>query len=649
MASILRYAALILLVLATGIPDVGSARAASTGAPPPLDPANVEDFFDGLMAAQLQAARIPGATVAVVADGEILLTKGYGYADMENQIPVDGEETLFRPGSISKLFTWTAVMQLVEAGKLDLDADVNTYLDFEIPQTYPDPITLYDLMGHTPGFEDRGQGLFFKDPANLPPLGDYLKDNLPQRVYAPGEIGAYSNYGTALAGYIVERVSGEPFSDYIDHQILEPLEMDHSTFRQPLPPDLAPQMAKGYAYSNGTFIKGEFEIVGAPPAGALSATARDMAKFMIAHLQDGRYQDAQILEETTAQEMHRQHVTPDPRVSGMAHGFMEQKVNGRRLLHHGGDTFLFHSGLYLILEEQVGVFVSYNSAGAPGNAVRDDLLYAFMNRYFPAPETVMPEPPADFAERAAQYEGEYQMARANFSSPEKILLIMQALQVSATPENTLMVTMGGQPRSYVEIAPQTFQNVLNADDRAVFITDEAGDVTGVQVEGLAPLAFVKAPFYATSSFNLMLLVSSVLFCLTALLSWPIAFIARGVKLVGASRWPRVARFWAAGFALLTIIFVLGFFAVFGNLDPAYGVPEIFFGPTPTFTVLMTLLPILLILGAGVLVFTLLAWFGVGNRRRGYWTVGARLHYTTLAFSALAMVWLLSFWQILGGM
>lgn len=261
----------------------------------------------------------------------------------------------------------------------------------------------------------------------------------------------------------------------------------------------------------------------------------------------------------------------------------------------------------------------------------------------------MPEPPADFAERADRYTGEYHMARANFSSPEKILLVMQALRVSATPENTLRVTMGGQSRTYVEISPHTFQNILNADDHAVFITDEAGEVTGLQVEGLAPLAFVKAPVYATSTFNLGLLVSSVLLCLSALLGWFIAFISRGGTLVGDRWWPRLARFWAAGFALLTIVFVLGFFAVFGNLNPAYGVPEIFFGPTPAFTVLMALLPILLILGAGVLVLTVLAWMGVGNGQKGYWTLGARLHYTAVALTTIALGWLLSFWQILGGM
>jgi CubicO group peptidase (beta-lactamase class C family) len=636
-------ALLLLLVIGSAIPVQAETSLS-------LDPVELGAFFDGLIAAQMAAEHIPGVTVAVVADGEIVFSKGYGYADLQKRVPVDAATTLFRPGSVSKLFTWTAVMQLVEQGKLDLDADVNTYLDFEIPATYPEPITLYHLMAHTPGFEDQGQGLFLKDPADLQPLGDYLKHNVPARVYPPGKYGAYSNYGSALAGYIVERVSGEPFATYIEDHILGPLDMTRSSFRQPLPADLAPDMAKGYGYSKGDWIQGDFEVVGAPPAGALSATSVDMAKFMIAHLQDGRYGDTRILAEATAQEMHRQHQTPDPRVSGMAHGFMERKVNGRRIIYHLGDTFLFHSGLYLLLDEKVGLFVSYNSSGVPGNTARDDLLGAFMDRYFPAPESPALERPAGFAERAGRYVGEYHMARANFSSPEKLLRLFQSLQITATPDNTLLASMAGQTKAYVEVAPDTFQNVLNAQDRVVFLSDDRGKVTGLQVEGLAPIAFVKAPFYATSRFNLLLLAGSMLLCLATLIGWPIAFVARRAKLYG-DRWlPRIARFAAAGFSLVAIVSTIGFLGVFGDMDPAYGVPRILFGPTPAFVAVMNLALVLLVLGISVLVFAVLAWAGIGNDgRKAYWTLGARLHYTALAAVVAAIFWLMSYWRIWGGM
>jgi hypothetical protein len=331
----------------------------------------------------------------------------------------------------------------------------------------------------------------------------------------------------------------------------------------------------------------------------------------------------------------------------MAHGFMELNVNDRRIIYHLGDTFLFHSGLYLLLDENVGLFVSYNSGGVLGNAVRDDLLGAFMDRYFAAPDVPTTERPADFAERAERYVGEYHMARANFSSPEKLLQLMQALQIRATPDNTLLTSMAGQTKAYVEIAPDTFQNVLNAKDRVVFFFDDKGEVTGLQLEGLAPLTFVEAPFHATFGFSLLLLMTSMLLCLATLLGWPIAFVKRRGRLYG-DRWlPRVARLVGAGFALLAVLYVIGFSGVFGDMDPAYGVPKIIFGPTPAFSALTALTPVLLILGSGVLVFAVLAWAGIGNiEHKAYWTLGARLHYTALVGAVVVVVWLLSYWRIL---
>jgi CubicO group peptidase (beta-lactamase class C family) len=179
--------------------------------------------MDGTINAQLMAHHIPGATVAVVKDGKLIFAKGYGYADVDKPNPVLANETLFRVGSISKLFVWTAMMPLAEQVKLDLDADINVYLkDFQIPASYPRPITLKDLMTHTAGFEDLATGgrLFVGNASDIMPLGNYLKDEMPTRVRPPGEITTYSNYGAALAAYIVEQVSGMPFDKYVDENIL---------------------------------------------------------------------------------------------------------------------------------------------------------------------------------------------------------------------------------------------------------------------------------------------------------------------------------------------------------------------------------------------------------------------------------------------
>ena len=202
--------------------------------------------------------------------------------------PVKPDATLFRPGSISKLFTWTAVMQLSEQGKLDLDRDVNEYLDFKIPEAFGKPITLKNILTHTPGFEEQIKDLFGGEKS--PNLGEYVRDHIPNRIYPPGTVPAYSNYGTALAGYIVERVSGQTFEDYVSEHIFKPLGMNSSSFAQPLPADLAPNMSNGYLL--GSDKPKPFEVVGPYPAGSLSSTAADMSKFMLAHLQLGKLGDA---------------------------------------------------------------------------------------------------------------------------------------------------------------------------------------------------------------------------------------------------------------------------------------------------------------------------------------------------------------------
>ena len=359
-------------------------------APTLQNPQEVETFFDGVFAATLEQQQIPGATVSVVKDGQLLFAKGYGYADLERQFPVVADKTLFRIGSISKLFTWTAVMQLVEQGKLDLDADVNTYLsDFQIPATYPQPITLTHLMTHTPGFEDWSIGLLVSSPEELKPLSQVLAEKIPARVRPPGELSAYSNYGVALAGYIVEQVSGMPFEQYVGENIFQPLAMDSTTFSQPPPKPLAAEMATGYIQTGNLPLPKEFEYITLFPAGSMSATATDMAKFAIAHLQNGRYGDTRILESDTARVMHQQQFTHDPRVSGWTYGFMEAQLNNLRLIYHTGGTNQFFSILALLPQKNLGLFISYNQGGKL--PVFYQLLQTFLDRYYPAPQPPAPE------------------------------------------------------------------------------------------------------------------------------------------------------------------------------------------------------------------------------------------------------------------
>ena len=297
---------------------------------------DVEAWLDGFMPSSLQRNDVAGAVVVVVKDNQVLLAKGYGYSDVAAKKPVDPATTLFRAGSVSKLYTWTAVMQLVEQGKIDLDADVNNYLDFKIAPRGDKPVTVRSLMTHTPGFDEVIRALIVADPHALQKLGDQLKRWVPPRVTDAGSTPAYSNYGAALAGYIVERLSGESFDDYIDRHIFAPLGMKYATFRQPLPKELEPYMAKGYKVASGP--PQPFEIVTIAPAGSISISGEDMARFAIAHLQNSSFENQRILQEATAIKMHSTGNDIIPPLHRMLLGFYESDINGHRVISHGGDT-----------------------------------------------------------------------------------------------------------------------------------------------------------------------------------------------------------------------------------------------------------------------------------------------------------------------
>ncbi|MGB8797761.1 MAG: serine hydrolase domain-containing protein, partial [Candidatus Aquilonibacter sp.] len=323
-----------LLVAASLLGAPAQAATAGAQSPPAMTAQDLDTFYAGLMPYALHRADIPGAVLVVVKDGKILFAKGYGYADIKTKRPVDPATTIFRPGSVSKLFTWTAVMQLVQAGKIDLDADVNKYIDFTIPPYDGKPVTMRNLMTHSAGFEETVRDLLVDTKAQVLPIDVYLKRRLPTRIFPPGEIIAYSNYGATLAGYIVQRVSGEKFEDYIAKHVFTPLGMLHSSFVQPLPPNLAPLMATGYLNASEGKTK-PFEYVDTAPAGSSSSTGIDMAHFMLAYLDGGTYNGYQMLEPATIKEMWTPQVAPEKGLPSFDLGFYQDDFNGLPIIGHG--------------------------------------------------------------------------------------------------------------------------------------------------------------------------------------------------------------------------------------------------------------------------------------------------------------------------
>ncbi len=473
---------------------------------------------------QLQRENIAGAVVCVVKDGKILFAHGYGYSNVEKKTPVTVDATLFRPGSISKLFTWTAVMQQVEQGKLDLDTDINQYLDFKIPATFPQPITLRNIMTHTTGFEESVSRLFLMEDDPLLPLSQYLPKHIPKRIFAPGTTPAYSNYGATLAGYIVERVSKQPFDAYIAEHILQPLGMSRSTFTQPLPADLKPFMSGGYENAAG---KPEgFEIVQAAPAGSLSTTASDISRFMIAHLQDGRYESNQILKPETAQLMHARQAGRIPDLNGMALGFYEESRNGHRIIGHGGDSLWFHSDLHLMLDTGVGFYVSYNSAGKGEISPRSALWTHFINRYFPAPIPDIPAPASAVAD-AKSVEGYYMSSRRSEGTFLKAGSAFGQEHVIAQSDGTLKIApmkdFSGELKHWREIAPLVYR-ADGGTDRVAFVKDSDGNMR--LLIGFPAVVSQKVSTLNSSPFNTAVVGCSLGIMALTLLLLPIAAVIR---------------------------------------------------------------------------------------------------------------------------
>ncbi len=592
-------------------------------------PAAVAGYFDALPD-QLAHDHVPGAVVSVVAGGSTVFARGYGKADAEHDVAFDPARSLVRIASITKLFTWTAVMQQVEAGRLDLDTDVNRYLKtFTIPATYPEPVTLRALMNHTAGFEDRTVGTGARTAADVPPLGEYLAANLPARIRPPGEISAYSNYGAALAGYIVAQVSGEPYDRYVRRHLFEPLDMAHSTATEPVPAALAGDLAHSYNSDARPPRLVPFTFDRLAPDGSISTTAEDMAHFMIAHLHQGRFGDSSILAPATVATMHERSFAADQRLSGYAHGFKEKMLNGHRILMHDGGWEGFESAMMLVPGCDLGLFFSTNATGGVDTLTK--LVEPFFDRFTPAagtPDPVAGGTGAGATTAAAPRAGFYQPTRHNQSTVEKLLTLLGPLRLTVAGDGT--VHFGGKTWT-----PQG-DGLYRADDGTNHLTFRAGPggrryvVTDLSSYELIPRA-------QTLPVNLLVLAGFVVIALSAL-AVPLAAWWRRVlhrPSRAAAPW-RAARWLAAGATVLGLAFLVALATVlFGDTgDFLYGAPV-------SFRILLLVPVLALLVAAAAVAWTVKGWRGSGAG------VVARVHQLTLFGGIAALGWFLWQWNLIG--
>ena len=433
----------------------------SSGSLPPREPPSgehqltaedVNAWLDGKLPDALKNGDIPGAVVSVVKDGQVVTTRGYGWADTGasggQPVAVDPQTSLFRVASISKIPTSIAAMQLVEQGKVDLDTDISAYLDFEIERRFDEPLTLRHLLTHSAGFDEHG---------SLTPGTDleaYVKNDPPAQVFAPGTTPGYSNYGMALAGYIVQRVSGQPFETYVREHVLEPAGMTTSTYEQPLPKDMADLLGPGYT-STGEEVP--FELMGDFPAGSLTVSAPDFAAFMNAQLS----RSPKLLREETWEQMWSPGLGEDKlgnraKAGEMGLGYFDLSRHGRRVVGHGGDNQGWHSQFELYPEEKTGIFISYNGDGnESARSLREDLAQGFADRYFPG-ETVKASGSKDSAERARQVAGSYISSLGPWNT---FLAAWSPFFGKATIEHTGGGKLMLDEAQYVEVEPWVWRQV----------------------------------------------------------------------------------------------------------------------------------------------------------------------------------------------
>ncbi|HTD73658.1 MAG TPA: serine hydrolase domain-containing protein [Steroidobacteraceae bacterium] len=475
-------------------------------APRALIKEDLEAFFDGIIPLQLERSDVAGATVLVMHGSETLLQKGYGFSDLNAKHAVDTESTIFRLASISKLFTWTAVMQLVEQGKLDLDADINRYLDFAI--LGDKPIALRNLMTHTAGFEEVARDILVTDPKRHLDLREFLVQNQPHRLFAPGTVPGYSNYAVGLGSYIVQRVSGERFEDYVAAHIFAPLGMTHSTFYQPPPKALQDLPSQGYRSNTSEPAIG-FELFSPAGAGGISSTAADMGRFGQMLLNGGELNGQRILKAESLAEMWKPQFSANDQLPPIGLGFYQAWRNELKWIGHQGDLVAFHSLFFVEPQQKLVLFISYNSAGS-ARKTRAELLNAFSDRYFPS-ELHQPfvAPPAS---RVRDIEGTYQSTRRADSTILKLFALFGQVHAKVDKDGVLHIDgskdLRGHPFGWKPIGPDLWQQV---DDQGKMFAIRAADGRIERLAGsFAAAQLQRVPWYDRNRFVFAMLGACVL-------------------------------------------------------------------------------------------------------------------------------------------
>jgi CubicO group peptidase (beta-lactamase class C family) len=622
----------------------------------PTDPAEFEAFLDVYLAEQMETYHIPGVVFTMVKDGEVFFSKGYGYADLETQTPMDPDDTVLITASLAKIFTAVGVLQLNERGVIDLQEDVRPYFtEFPLKTTFNEPLTFANLLTHTDGFEARMIGVAARTQEDLLPLGELLETYAPTQLYPPGKYMTYGDYASNLSGYLTQEISGVPFEHYMAENIFVPLSMTSSSFFQPPSDELLNREAVGYEYQNGHQEPVQNFYTRYGPSGGLRTTAADMNYFMLALLNGGEHGGVRILNEATVETLFTQQFTPEPGMSGITYEMFEHFENGQRALLRDGDGVGTRNRMILFPDQNLGFFISYNSGDSN---LRLNIVSEFLDKYYPAPDSTTPIPLDGHLERTRQFAGVYRYLQADITTFGKSMFFFsQLIEVTATDEGYLSIVtrgMGGEQSSvmggfegtslWVEVEPLYFQRV-DGKGQLAFVQDESGHIIQMITGQGYHSTFEKLPWYETPTFQTPLIALATLLMVTMLIStlifWPLGALVRKLRKQSAQNpvaWGAVvARLWVTLVAGMLVLFL---FRDFGVL---YGgtLPQFVWGITPdTIESLQSMyLPAMLALALPI--FTVLAWI------KGWWKVSTRVYYTLVTLAVFSGIWWANYWNLLG--
>ena len=624
--------------LALSAQDMPAPNLALESEPAPTAPeasAELAAFVDGLAHALIRDKDLPGLTIGIVSPDAAPLVKGYGLADVEAGKPVDGGETLFRIGSVSKTFTWTAVMMLIERGMLDPDADINTYLkQVRIDEAFDAPVTMHHLMSHRAGFEDTF-AVFTVADDDPRSRSELLALHQPRRVFPPGARTSYSNWGAALAAQVVEDVAGVPYDTFLYEEILAPLGMDSTTIEAPsrMPAPLKARLAKGYEFAQGSHVEGKPMQIGAyAPAGAMASTAADMTRWMRFHLNGGELDGVRLLGAKSHTLMRSRVFNDRPDAADVAHGFQSRPHRGIQTLGHGGATALYRTQMVLAPELGLGIFVAQNTSRG-GYAALSTIADLVVERF--APDAAAREPTASERAPVAEYLGRYRNNRRSFSTFSAAFSTDESIVVAGGDGGALIVTANDQVRRFVPVAAATDLFEADTGARLMFQRDDAGRVVAVS-DHSGVHSYERSTALDAGPTLLLSLAAATLLALTTLLGTGWRWGRPAVRTAPGLLASRVAVFSALSVLLFMTIAVATVAAV-SNL----GAGDLVHYP-PTVMHLARAAGWLLAAMAAIMLLALRPTWRGSN-----WGLWRRLHFTLFALALAFLVFQLWQWRVIG--